>query len=275
MNFLRTTSTGRLDRRPRTLRRARRSASSPPRPRPAAAAPAPGQATRRRDPRLPRGAQAHRHHRTRPLHEQPDRERRAADRLAAAHRRERTAVALRRSRAPRAAVGRRRCADHARRRPHLGLRRLQQHRLPRERGPAKPRPTRQRSPSRRADRRRRSRRPSRSWPSTRPSRAPIRRRRPASPPTRSRSRPSTTPGLLGQAELAWDAANGIPLRISIAAAGSSSPVLALDVTDISYGASIPSALAVTPPARREVVDLGSLGHSARPDGSPVNARRRA
>ena len=74
--------------------------------------------------------------------------------------------------------------------------------------------------------------------------------------------PKHDAGLLGQAEMGWDAANGIPLHISLAAAGSSSPVLALDVTDISYGPVDASALTITPPANVKVVDLGTLGHTA-------------
>jgi hypothetical protein len=73
--------------------------------------------------------------------------------------------------------------------------------------------------------------------------------------------PKHDAGLLGQAEIAWDADNGIPLHISLAAAGSSSPVLALDVTDISFGSVDASALAITPPASAKIVDLGSLAHS--------------
>jgi outer membrane lipoprotein-sorting protein len=79
--------------------------------------------------------------------------------------------------------------------------------------------------------------------------------------------PKHDAGLLGQAQVAWDAATGVPLHISIAAAGSSSPVLALDVTDITYGSVDASALAITPPAGAKVVDLGSLGHDGSP-GSP-------
>src|SRR5205085_8611688 len=41
-------------------------------------------------------------------------------------------------------------------------------------------------------------------------------------------------GLLGGAEVAWDAANGIPLRAAIYASGSSSPVLTLEATDVSF-----------------------------------------
>jgi hypothetical protein len=70
--------------------------------------------------------------------------------------------------------------------------------------------------------------------------------------------PKHDAGLLGQAALAWDAANGIPLRVAVSAAGSNSPVLALEVTDISYGSVDQSALAVSAPAGARVVDLGSL-----------------
>jgi hypothetical protein len=73
--------------------------------------------------------------------------------------------------------------------------------------------------------------------------------------------PKHDAGLLGQAQLAWDAANGVPLHISLAAAGSSSPVLALDVTDISYGSVDAGALAISAPASAKVVDLGSLGNA--------------
>jgi hypothetical protein len=77
-------------------------------------------------------------------------------------------------------------------------------------------------------------------------------------------------GLLASAELAWDAARGTPLRVAIFAQGSSSPVLQLQVTDISYGSVPASAVAVSPPAGAKVVDLGSLGKgdSAKPTGSP-------
>jgi outer membrane lipoprotein-sorting protein len=79
--------------------------------------------------------------------------------------------------------------------------------------------------------------------------------------------PKHDAGLLGEAQIAWDAARGIPLHVSLAAAGSSSPVLALDVTDISYGSVDPSAFAISPPAGAKVVDLGELGHTGSADGS--------
>ena len=78
--------------------------------------------------------------------------------------------------------------------------------------------------------------------------------------------PKHDAGLLGQAEIAWDAVNGIPLRVAVTAAGSSTPVLALEVTDISYGSVDPSTLAVTAPAGAKVVDLTSPMHVGGKDG---------
>ncbi len=64
-------------------------------------------------------------------------------------------------------------------------------------------------------------------------------------------------GLLGSLQLAWDAAQGVPLRIAVYAQGSSSPVLELSATDISYG-SVPSgAVDISPPAGAKVVELGT------------------
>jgi hypothetical protein len=82
--------------------------------------------------------------------------------------------------------------------------------------------------------------------------------------------PKHDAGLLGEAEIAWDADNGVPLHLSLAAAGSSSPVLALDVTDISFGSVDSSALSIASPPSAKVVDLGSLAHSG---GSGDGTRR--
>jgi hypothetical protein len=64
-------------------------------------------------------------------------------------------------------------------------------------------------------------------------------------------------GLLGSLQLAFDAANGTPLRAGIYAQGSSAPVLELTVSDISYGSVAASDVNVAPPAAAKVVDLGS------------------
>ena len=69
-------------------------------------------------------------------------------------------------------------------------------------------------------------------------------------------------GLLGSAELAFDAMRGVPLELAIYAQGSSTPALALEATNISYGAVAASAVDISPPAGAKVVDLSSLGSSA-------------
>jgi outer membrane lipoprotein-sorting protein len=64
-------------------------------------------------------------------------------------------------------------------------------------------------------------------------------------------------GLLGSAELAWDAEQGVPLRVAVYAQGSSKPVLELTATDISYGSVPASAVDVSPPAGAKTMDLSS------------------
>jgi hypothetical protein len=68
-------------------------------------------------------------------------------------------------------------------------------------------------------------------------------------------------GLLASLQLAWDASNGTPLRVGVYAQGSSSPVLELAVTDISYGAVAASDVDVAPPAGAKVVNLDTSGKS--------------
>jgi hypothetical protein len=63
-------------------------------------------------------------------------------------------------------------------------------------------------------------------------------------------------GLLGDVQLAWDAANGVPLGISVySTTDPTSPVLALKVNDIAYGPVDASALHVTTPADAKVVNV--------------------
>jgi hypothetical protein len=64
-------------------------------------------------------------------------------------------------------------------------------------------------------------------------------------------------GLLGSLELAWDAVQGVPLRVGVYAQDGTQPVLQLAVTDIAYGAVPSSDVDVPPPAGAKVVDLGS------------------
>jgi outer membrane lipoprotein-sorting protein len=67
--------------------------------------------------------------------------------------------------------------------------------------------------------------------------------------------PKDDGGLLGAAEVAWDAARGVPLRAAIYAQGSRDPVLELTATDVSYGAIPASKISTTPPAGAKVTEL--------------------
>jgi outer membrane lipoprotein-sorting protein len=79
-------------------------------------------------------------------------------------------------------------------------------------------------------------------------------------------------GLLGAAELAWDATNGVPLRAAVYASGQSDPVLELTATDVSFGPIAASDIEVPPPAGARVVDLSpsaSGGAADTADAQPV------
>ncbi|MGE5281844.1 MAG: LolA family protein [Chloroflexota bacterium] len=67
--------------------------------------------------------------------------------------------------------------------------------------------------------------------------------------------PKADGGLVGGAELAWDAANGVPLRAAVYAKGESSPVLELSATEVSFGPVPASVFEVTPPPGTKVVEL--------------------
>jgi outer membrane lipoprotein-sorting protein len=77
-------------------------------------------------------------------------------------------------------------------------------------------------------------------------------------------------GLLGSVQTAWDAIRGVPLRIAIYARNSSSPVLQLKVSDISYGPVSGSVFRISPPAAAHVVQISSPAHN--PTQPAVSAR---
>jgi len=80
---------------------------------------------------------------------------------------------------------------------------------------------------------------------------------------RVRISPRHDGGLLGAAQVAWDAARGVPLRIAVYATGERSPVLQLEATDISYGSVPASVFAIIPPAGDKVVRVSApTGHAA-------------
>jgi len=78
--------------------------------------------------------------------------------------------------------------------------------------------------------------------------------------------PSHDGGLLGRAEVAFDALRGVPLKIAVYAQGASSPVLALEATEVTYGAVPDSDVQVAPPAGAKVVDLSTQAKAAQSSG---------
>jgi outer membrane lipoprotein-sorting protein len=74
--------------------------------------------------------------------------------------------------------------------------------------------------------------------------------------------PKDDGGLLGAAEVAWDAAHGVPLRAAVYAQGQSTPVLELEATHIAYG-SVPAAtFDATPPSGAKVTRVSLPDHSS-------------
>ena len=79
--------------------------------------------------------------------------------------------------------------------------------------------------------------------------------------------PASNGGLIGGAELSWDAVHGVPLRAAIYSTSSSSPVIELAATEVSYGPVASSTFDFTPPANAKVeeVALPSKDESKSPD----------
>lgn len=67
--------------------------------------------------------------------------------------------------------------------------------------------------------------------------------------------PKANGGLIGGAELAWDAGTGTPLRAAVYAKGESSPVLELSATEISFGPVSDSVFEVMPPPGAKTVEI--------------------
>jgi outer membrane lipoprotein-sorting protein len=78
-------------------------------------------------------------------------------------------------------------------------------------------------------------------------------------------------GLLGGAEVAWDAGNGIPLRAAIYSSASSSPVLQLEATDVSFEAVSASVFEISPPQGAKVVDLSPSSEAGDEPSSKIGA----
>ena len=87
--------------------------------------------------------------------------------------------------------------------------------------------------------------------------------------------PKHSGGLLGRAQLAWDAVTGVPLRIAIYARGNGTPVLALTATNITYGPVADSDLNIQPPAGDKVVKVSSAAMHGSAAGAAAAARSKA
>lgn len=67
--------------------------------------------------------------------------------------------------------------------------------------------------------------------------------------------PRETGSLIGGGELSWDAVHGTPLRVALYSTTTSSPVIELGATEISYGPVESSALEFTPPSNAKVEEV--------------------
>ena len=74
-------------------------------------------------------------------------------------------------------------------------------------------------------------------------------------------------GLLGSAQLAWDATMGVPLQFAIYARGNTSPVVELKATSISYGAIPTSDFNISPPAGATVMRVATGGQAIHGDAA--------
>jgi outer membrane lipoprotein-sorting protein len=77
-------------------------------------------------------------------------------------------------------------------------------------------------------------------------------------------------GLLGSAQLAWDATIGVPLQFAIYARGSTTPVLELKATNISYGAVPASDFNISPPAGAKIVRVATGGEATGANAARVH-----
>jgi len=70
--------------------------------------------------------------------------------------------------------------------------------------------------------------------------------------------PQHSGGLLGQAQLAWDAIRGVPLRFAVYARGdNTNPVVELAATGVSYGPIDSSIFTISPPSGYKVVRVAT------------------
>lgn len=84
----------------------------------------------------------------------------------------------------------------------------------------------------------------------------------------TRISPSHDGGLIGGAELSWDAVHGVPLRLAVYSSTSSSPVLELAATEISYGPVSSSVFAFSAPTGAKITQIESPTSSSGASDDP-------
>ncbi|HEY1586293.1 MAG TPA: hypothetical protein VGH63_11445 [Polyangia bacterium] len=86
----------------------------------------------------------------------------------------------------------------------------------------------------------------------------------------ARISPTESGSLIGGAELSWDAVHGVPLRAALYSSTSSSPVIELAASEVSYGPVDGSVFEFTPPAdaKVEVVKPGSKHDAKHAEADP-------
>jgi outer membrane lipoprotein-sorting protein len=81
--------------------------------------------------------------------------------------------------------------------------------------------------------------------------------------------PNEPGSLIGGAELSWDAAHGMPLRVAIYSTTSPSPVIELAATGVHYGAIEDSVFNFTPPSSAKIDEVSTTGKGGAESSSPT------
>ena len=93
------------------------------------------------------------------------------------------------------------------------------------------------------------------------------------PAYKVRLSPKHDGGLLGSIQLAWDAAHGVPLGIAIYSTQSSTPVLELKATNISFGQVPASDFKVSAPRGAKIVKVSTPGGQAAAAHAKAHGKR--
>jgi outer membrane lipoprotein-sorting protein len=85
--------------------------------------------------------------------------------------------------------------------------------------------------------------------------------------------PKSSGGLIGAAQLAWDALKGVPLRFAVYARGDNAPVLELAATGITYGPVGSDVFSISPPAGAKIVKVSTPASNGAADKTHAKRHR--